>query len=395
MDSSSSPVSVENLTPQDILLGRGRKVDCWPGNVRFRELVAERSLVYYVCDSVNQRDAMARELISIVREDGTGRFLRVVLGGQGSNDGYQGAKWREITFTETLRKVKQALRDAGAKAHIAASGKRPVGTTRQSPKKPKKVRTALEIRREPTASLEPIPFEQLGSLPHPPDFGVLLPGVPTATADVETSKCWQQFGSDHGNTCCYQGSPAIDDSSACRNGPIQRSWGDNSAIPTSISMLSPPALLAASSQGQKSGQQHSLLPRSPLFVPLDTSPLPEAMTEQLTTLSLGIGRLNSMGSPLVQHFSDLGVLVLWLPQFSHDQSTVLRGGSVSTTCPSSLSQGACELMAKHPCCIARSCCEAGDETSSCRLSGEDIDSDALPFDDLNPLPLYEHNAPGF
>ena len=147
---------VDNLTKHDILLGRGKQVDSWKGNVRFRELVAERSLAYYVCDNSKKRDDIARELLSVIRKD-DGRFLRKVRQGPPTHSvGDQSSKWREITYTDTLKKVKQALRDAGAKSSMDADAI----PARRSLKMPK---TTLEIG-ERTELLEPIPFEQLSSL---------------------------------------------------------------------------------------------------------------------------------------------------------------------------------------------------------------------------------------
>lgn len=110
----SEPIYVTNLTPNDILLGRGAPIINYEGNVRFRDLVRTRKKEYVGTGRHQIKDDIARQIIEeIIRRKG--RFLRKVNPHQEdvSRLHLNGKEkvWRVAEEDVAIEKVKQALRD--------------------------------------------------------------------------------------------------------------------------------------------------------------------------------------------------------------------------------------------------------------------------------------------
>jgi hypothetical protein len=90
---------------QDVLCGRGGRVNTHPGNVTLRELVSLRQLEYLSETTKKLEKAyIAAEIVATIRAQFGGRFLR-----QNPEDQY----WYEIGDERAIRKVLQALREHG------------------------------------------------------------------------------------------------------------------------------------------------------------------------------------------------------------------------------------------------------------------------------------------
>lgn len=112
-DSPQSPACITMLNANDVLLGRGDLAVRYEGNVRFRQLVREKSQHYMdACGSL-AKDKIAFGIMRIVAER-NGRFLRKVKSSVESNQSGvpsgEGA-WVPVDSSISLRKVKQAFRD--------------------------------------------------------------------------------------------------------------------------------------------------------------------------------------------------------------------------------------------------------------------------------------------
>lgn len=113
------------LNPNDILLGRGRPVVRYEGNIRFRKLVKDRKPQYRATGRNIIKDAIARELKNIIKARG-GRFLRKIESvieaeELGVPRGVQA--WVPVDEAVLLQKVKQAFRDGQrAEAESKADG---------------------------------------------------------------------------------------------------------------------------------------------------------------------------------------------------------------------------------------------------------------------------------
>lgn len=88
---------------EDVLCGRGGRINTHPGNVALRELVSLRQLEY-LSERTKKLDKayIAAEIVAAIRAQYGGRFLR-----QNSEDQY----WYEIGDDRAIRKVLQALRE--------------------------------------------------------------------------------------------------------------------------------------------------------------------------------------------------------------------------------------------------------------------------------------------
>jgi hypothetical protein len=60
--------------PLDVLQGRGLEAQVHPGNLRFRNIVAERQKVYNK-SLIHEKTAISKEIVLVIKESG-GRFLR-------------------------------------------------------------------------------------------------------------------------------------------------------------------------------------------------------------------------------------------------------------------------------------------------------------------------------
>lgn len=105
--------TVVDVFEQDILLGRGKRSNNWPGNIRFRRLVDAQQNAYMTASDDVTRDAIAYEIANTIERQG-GRFLRETVV---DLDGAPRSAWVVVEGATIRTKVKQALRDsAKAKA---------------------------------------------------------------------------------------------------------------------------------------------------------------------------------------------------------------------------------------------------------------------------------------
>jgi len=107
------PAFVTSPTDNDILLGRGRFLIKYPGNVAFRELARPRKSEYAQASTRGAKDQIARELLQEVAKR-NGRFLRKIVSPEearalGAPEG--GEAWKVIIESEAMEKAKQTLRD--------------------------------------------------------------------------------------------------------------------------------------------------------------------------------------------------------------------------------------------------------------------------------------------
>jgi hypothetical protein len=113
---TSEPTFVTCVTENDVLLGRGTPCAENEGNVRFRRLVKDRKLEYIAADKRMRKDAIARDVISVIAARG-GKFLRKLestaeLEELGVPPRYQKKEvWAIVDEDTQVQKVKQALRN--------------------------------------------------------------------------------------------------------------------------------------------------------------------------------------------------------------------------------------------------------------------------------------------
>ena len=126
----SNIVTASEITDNDVLCGRGRALQSHTGNMRFRDLVVERSAAYGDNpDNKLLRRNVALEIMSIVQRKG-GRFLkRIPAGGTGAtHSAGVSEEWKVAEPVAALTKVKQALRDT-----VFSSRREAASKTRSSP----------------------------------------------------------------------------------------------------------------------------------------------------------------------------------------------------------------------------------------------------------------------
>lgn len=83
----------------DVLMGRGKRVFAWPGNIYFRQIVIKHKGVYRVAARARKVE-IAKEVIQEIQTAG-GRFLKE------ESDG----SWVEIDYDRAVEKACQALRE--------------------------------------------------------------------------------------------------------------------------------------------------------------------------------------------------------------------------------------------------------------------------------------------
>jgi hypothetical protein len=86
--------------PLDVLMGRGLKAQVHPGNLRYRNIIAERQEVYNK-SLIYEKTVMTMEIVRLIKESG-GRFLR--------RDGWY-AGWKLVDDKAARVKVSSAFRD--------------------------------------------------------------------------------------------------------------------------------------------------------------------------------------------------------------------------------------------------------------------------------------------
>lgn len=92
----------------DVVLGRGKNANNRPGNLSFRRLVLNLVEQYQECASGEEKNEIARQIISEVQSHG-GRFVRSVTAANAN--GQQIGAWEVVGNEVALAKVKQAMRD--------------------------------------------------------------------------------------------------------------------------------------------------------------------------------------------------------------------------------------------------------------------------------------------
>lgn len=110
---NESVVFVTELRPYDVLHGRGAAHDRMVGNVRFRAMIKEKSMVYPVADASGKKHLAEGIVESVLKSNG--RFLRAIdseaeARSLGIAPGV--LAWMPVEGFVALEKVKQALRDA-------------------------------------------------------------------------------------------------------------------------------------------------------------------------------------------------------------------------------------------------------------------------------------------
>lgn len=107
---------VSKLNPTDVLFGRGSGPNDHEGNVRFRQLVADRKSQYMATNHRLTKTKIAREIVQLVLT-GNGRFLRRVETKELEEMGLsEGTECYELVDDDTImEKAKQALRQNAAK----------------------------------------------------------------------------------------------------------------------------------------------------------------------------------------------------------------------------------------------------------------------------------------
>ena len=97
-------------SPFDVMMGRGKKSNDHPGNIRFRKLIVEMSNEYNRSHT-GKRARMVDEVITQIHASG-GRFVQAVT--VANAKGEASAAWEVVSEEKALAKVKQALRDLGS-----------------------------------------------------------------------------------------------------------------------------------------------------------------------------------------------------------------------------------------------------------------------------------------
>jgi hypothetical protein len=99
---------VVDVSERDVLLGRGKRSNNWPGNIRFRKLVDAEQNAYMTASDDITRDAIAFEIANAIERQG-GRFLRETVV---EVNGVPRSAWMVVEGAAIRTKVKQALRDS-------------------------------------------------------------------------------------------------------------------------------------------------------------------------------------------------------------------------------------------------------------------------------------------
>jgi hypothetical protein len=115
---------VETPNSNDVLSGRGGKINSFPGNVRFRDIVSEHKHAYKSNDALmTQKARIAQDIVHQIRTKYSGRFLK--------QDPDNNNLWYDIGDQKAIIKVEQALREAETRTSGSA-GKHQEYTTSTS-----------------------------------------------------------------------------------------------------------------------------------------------------------------------------------------------------------------------------------------------------------------------
>jgi hypothetical protein len=99
----SHRIPTSQVTPQDVLCGRGGVTNSHPGNIAFRRLV-QQFRGEYVMAPKHQKMILAKQMVDMIRTEWSGRFLKKV-----DKDYYQ-----DIGDDQACSKVAQTLREGFA-----------------------------------------------------------------------------------------------------------------------------------------------------------------------------------------------------------------------------------------------------------------------------------------
>lgn len=117
---------IEELNPNDVIMGRGAPIAFYEGNVRFRALVALHKSAYTSSSRHHPKQAVAERVLKEVHARG-GRFVR---GSRVSSSLVANSTatattkvWVVISETAALEKVKQALRASDSTGHAVTESK--------------------------------------------------------------------------------------------------------------------------------------------------------------------------------------------------------------------------------------------------------------------------------
>lgn len=182
-------VKAQDITDHDVLCGRGKGIHIHEGNIRFREVISQRSTAYVNTADECSRRAIARKVVEAVELKG-GRFLQKVSAAGTTVDATTNgltATWVIVGPDKTMAKVKQALRDAAAKQN-------------PSNRPSKSLREALPTRATSISS------EQRSSGGH---SDVTFHGLLQRTGHLRTS-AKHTFNSSAPGTRCGQGAHTLD-----------------------------------------------------------------------------------------------------------------------------------------------------------------------------------------
>jgi len=102
--SSGKAITVKELRPNDVLLGRGPGLSHYEGNLRFRRLVDERRFAYVSTQKRKDKGNIAKEIFLVIRAAG-GRFVKQV------DSLEEDESWYEVDDGVAIEKTKQALRE--------------------------------------------------------------------------------------------------------------------------------------------------------------------------------------------------------------------------------------------------------------------------------------------
>ena len=107
---SSTKCQIDEVTPFDILTGRGAPRTYHYGNQHLDELVGKYGKLY-ACSKRSEKPRIAASIVQKVHAEG-GRFLQRAKGSRGKHGGFT---WTEIPEHRAHDKVSQMLRDAASK----------------------------------------------------------------------------------------------------------------------------------------------------------------------------------------------------------------------------------------------------------------------------------------
>jgi hypothetical protein len=122
-NTKASGTVIYDLRPSDVLLGRGSRIDQYPGNLAFRDLVNSCKQTYRTTANHETKREIAEYIIAQVEQRHQGRFLRRIepdsneavslgIATVGSN-GKPKPAWIPIDTNAAIEKTKQALREKG------------------------------------------------------------------------------------------------------------------------------------------------------------------------------------------------------------------------------------------------------------------------------------------